>query len=174
MKFTLFYDGALKAKGDKNHKHIIRKEFHKQLKELWRHEPLCGDREYLEIVKKEVGNVFFVPLVTKEFRTTAEIHITLLRPGPPGKIYYGGDIDNRLKTLLDALKIPKKEELPSHSPEEDEEQFFTLLEDDALITNISINTDRLLIADADKKQSEVRLMLNVNIIKVFARLNGIA
>jgi hypothetical protein len=64
----------------------------------------------------------------------------------------GGDVDNRIKTLLDALKVPND---PSALPDgisltEDEDPLFCLFEDDNLITSLAIKTDRLLEPDAPK------------------------
>lgn len=41
------------------------------------------------------------------------MEITLLRPEPPGSIVSSGDIDNRLKTLFDALELAKGTIIPS-------------------------------------------------------------
>jgi hypothetical protein len=58
----------------------------------------------------------------------------------------GGDIDNRLKVLLDGLRMPKSvSELGGIDIDPTEENpFFVLLEDDQLITRISVTTDTLL------------------------------
>jgi len=76
----------------------------------------------------------------------AGLKIPLLRPKPTGKIVtQSGDIDNRLKTLLDALKMPDPGSLPrGASPNSDESPFFCLLQDDNLITSLDVTTDRLL------------------------------
>lgn len=58
-----------------------------------------------------------------------------------------GDIDNRVKTLIDALRIPCSNALGSarsSTPRQDENPFFCLIEDDKLITKFSIETDWLL------------------------------
>lgn len=78
----------------------------------------------------------------------AELDVTLLRPEAPGSVItQGGDIDNRLKTLLDALRMPKTDaEIPKgDTPGQDEGPFFCLLEDDNLVTHLSVTTDRLLV-----------------------------
>lgn len=51
-----------------------------------------------------------------------------------------GDIDNRLKTLFDALRLPNQtNELVGYdNPAPDENPFFCLLEDDSLITHVSV------------------------------------
>jgi hypothetical protein len=77
----------------------------------------------------------------------AELAITFLRPEPPGRIVTQcGDIDNRLKTLFDALRMPEEEkEIPKGDiPGGNENPFFCLLEDDNLITKVAVTTDRLL------------------------------
>jgi hypothetical protein len=86
----------------------------------------------------------------------------LLRPEPPGSIIsQGGDIDNRLKTLFDALKVPTEPTaLPlSAKPTDDENPFFCLLQDDNLITKVQVSTDRLL--DSCESTSEVVLLIHV-------------
>jgi hypothetical protein len=46
--------------------------------------------------------------VCSQLRLVARLSIVMLRPEPPGSIITaGGDIDNRLKTLFDALRMPK-------------------------------------------------------------------
>jgi hypothetical protein len=72
--------------------------------------------------------------------------VLLLRPEAPGQLFtQSGDIDNRLKTLFDALKIPTpNEEYGKRSRHEDEEPFFCLLADDKLITKVAVETDQLL------------------------------
>ena len=57
-----------------------------------------------------------------------------------------GDIDNRLKTIFDALRMPaSKDELGGYeTPEEGETPFYCLLTDDKLISRVSVETDTLL------------------------------
>jgi hypothetical protein len=59
----------------------------------------------------------------------------------PGRLITSGDIDNRLKTLFDSLRILG--EVPA-GPTEDKKPFYVLLEDDKPITHISVETDTLL------------------------------
>jgi len=62
---------------------------------------------------QDVGDFQFAPLVNNKLHMTADLNITMLRPGRPGSlITHAGDIDNRLKTLLDALKVPEPGALP--------------------------------------------------------------
>jgi hypothetical protein len=167
MEFTLFYKGELlktrKAKSEK--KQRLRRHFHSQLKLLWKQPPLLiddvplWDRE--EKLIYEIGNFRFMPLVNRRIHMIAELDVTMLRPEAPGSIIKSGDIDNRLKTLIDALKIPSElNALPSDDkPRDDEEPFFCLLEDDSLITKVSVNTAQLL--EERTHSSEVVLFIYV-------------
>jgi hypothetical protein len=174
MEFTLTYQGILRANGSLKDKQAIRRELHKQFLKLWDLPPLneyLHDDKYFKDVPangglnfvREVGGFKFVPLVNAKFYLLCEIAVTLLRPEPPGSIItQSGDIDNRLKTLFDALRMPKTtDEIPKGDfPREDEGFFFCLLEDDNLISRISVDTDTLL-EPTVASSSHVHLLLKV-------------
>ena len=168
MEFTLFYTGNLpiSKSGRAIKKQELRRCFHSQLKLLWNQPPLINSQHFLN----SAGNISlvydfagfqFVPLVSQRIFTVAELDITLLRPGPPGAIIKSGDVDNRLKTIIDSLKMPQQiNELPQDdSPKDGETPFFCLLEDDNLITRVSVNTAQLL--KDSLFSSEVVLLINV-------------
>ncbi len=173
MKFTLYYHGPLKSNGSPEDKHTIRETLHTQLRELWEHRPLVAmktkllDRNRKPDVPNGGNNLLFTVgehefacIISSRLHTTATLDITLLRPEQPGTVLtQSGDIDNRLKTLLDALTIPQH--LPKHfSPTAGQTPFFCLLEDDALVTGISIHTHRWLNSDAVSR-SDVILIIQV-------------
>ena len=170
MKLVLHYRGKLNANGKPDHKHDLRKHFHQQLATLWQQEPLC-EQPYLLKGKTEdnklsllrpLGPFLFAPLITNELNVVAELSITLLRPESPGHlITQGGDIDNRLKTLFDALTMPRHENaLPKEAvPNKNETPFFCLLEDDNLVTAVAVRTEQLLEPNVDS--SHVDLFINV-------------
>jgi hypothetical protein len=168
MEFRLFYRGPLKANGDKVHKHELRQKFHPQLRRLWEVTPVKDSYPLFPIEEHmrhdhKVGNTIFVPLVTKSLDLVAQLEIVMLRPEEPGAIITkGGDLDNRLKTLFDALRKPKDlKELPnSYQSPPKEELFYCLLEDDALITGVALTTDRLL---EFSSEDEVLLLIRVRI-----------
>lgn len=179
MNFTLYYRGRLKSNGRAKDKHQLREEFHPQLKTLWSQEPLSHftsfyDRPNLKnSITRQIGRFMFVPLVCQAFFLVARVHVTFLRPEPPGSIVtQGGDIDNRLKTLLDSLKIPSEPNaLPSDAiPDSREKFFFCLLEDDNLITELSVNTKQLLIPSLEK--GEVITILDIETIKTGTLMGG--
>jgi hypothetical protein len=98
---------------------------------------------------------WFVPLVM-----ICGLDILFLRPDKPGGVIWAGDIDNRLKTLLPEAN----ERYHERTPEPDETPFYCLLEDDKLITKVSIETDQLLQFVTQKEEmSEVRLIITVRL-----------
>jgi hypothetical protein len=107
----------------------------------------------------------FVPLVRQALALICSINVLYLRPGHPGHVIGGGDIDNRIKTLFDALRLPVSEaELGGHRLEEGEDPFFCLLEDDGLITHASIETDTLLQPiGATFQPNDARIVITVKI-----------
>ncbi|NKQ86757.1 hypothetical protein C3Y91_20735 [Rhizobium sp. UPM1133] len=86
----------------------------------------------------------WVPLVSDETFTHCSIDVLMLRPGKVGGLIIDTDIDNRLKTLFDALQIPTSQSQLPETPASDEDPFFVLLEKDSLISSVSVTTDRLL------------------------------
>jgi len=174
MEFRLFYRGNLRSNGSPKHKQAIRRILHGQFQVLWEQKPLQKIKNVFLYPKhpppndkanniiRKMESFTFAPLVCESTQWTATLDITLLKREPPGSIVtQSGDIDNRLKTLLDALRIPHdKSELPvGEEPGEGETPFFCLLEDDSLLTSISVTTDRLLGPVASN--SEVVLLMKV-------------
>jgi hypothetical protein len=172
MEFVLYYRGPLRANRKPPEKHELRRQFHTQLAQLWQQNPLNALTDPLlkkpEELKpgelsilERVGAFTFVPLVCSRLRLVTSLAITMLRPEPPGTIVtQAGDIDNRLKTLLDALKMPSPSEIPSgETPGQDENPFFCLLQDDSLITKLVVETERLLVPSAEP--CEVVLLIRV-------------
>ena len=172
MKFTLHYRGSLKSNGKPKDKQELRRRFHPQLKDLWCRPPLKDQRELLNKdyplnVLKEVEGRTFASIINAKHHLIATLNVTLLRPEDPGKIVtLGGDIDNRLKTLLDALAIPQPNQIPKNdSPQETEAPFHCLLEDDSLVTGLTVTVDRLLGRDddSDGDSSEVLMLIGVEV-----------
>ena len=170
MEFTLYYRGELKANPRPRDRHRLRRRFHAQLKELWDEPPLKGMRTTLldapgpgdKSIVHSIKSFEFAPLVCSDLRLVADLRIMLLRPEPPGSIItQAGDIDNRLKNLLDALTMPHQPTAlpPNATPSEDESPFFCLMEDDNLIARLDVGSDRLL--DPTAQQSEVVLLIHV-------------
>jgi len=170
MRFTLTYEGQLLSRGSSAHKEHIRQAFHPQLAELWTHDPLSTFPDYLQpdqqgglSVLTEVAGHVYAPLVSTRLHLLAELDILMLRPELPGGVVTsGGDIDNRLKTLFDALGVPTQPQDIAVTARASSIQSptFTLLEDDVLIARVNVDTDRLLAAP---QPDFVRLTIRVSL-----------
>jgi hypothetical protein len=170
MQFRLTYRGTLKANGGVRHKHDLRRHFHKQLSVLWAQRPLIEYHRTMLSGQSEIGSIrpidsfIFAPLIPPRIHLVCDLDLVMLRPEEPGAIVtQGGDIDNRLKTLLDALRMPhnRSEIPPDYVPSVGEERFYCLLEDDNLISSLSVTTDRLL--DPEAQPSEVLIVIRVDV-----------
>ena len=175
MRITLHYRGSLRANGAPSHKHEIRRVFHDQLRTLWAQKPLAEQPNLLLprqsgslSLLRPMGTFTFVPLVAAEMNATAELSITLLRPEPPGSLLtQGGDIDNRLKTLFDALTMPRHaNSLPGGTgPAKEESPFFCLLEDDNLVTAVQVRTEQLLEPVADSSLVDLLIYVRTRVTR---------
>lgn len=177
MEFRLIYQGPLYAQSDSTHKHEICKKIHRELKELWNTHPALEPLQRVTIHEHDVptgreshrsrlggladshrvGKFRFAPFVSEYYGLLCSLDILFLRRGSPGKALQSGDLDSRIKTLLDALRKPTEKELPNGaSPDSTENPFFCLLEDDALVTQMRITTDRLLVPEQDSADEVVQ------------------
>src|SRR6266487_3331215 len=167
MDFRLAYRGPLKAtQGDprvgsrqstkhRELKHRMRLDFHAQLRHVWsetrfidNNQKPDGSKAYhIENLarKNKIPPWSFVPLVTHELELLCGIEVLLLRLDHPSHSLWSGDVDNRLKTIIDALRMPHVNDgYADISPEEGQNPLFCLLEDDKLLTRVSVETDKLL------------------------------
>ncbi len=107
------------------------------------------------------GNYRLVPLATRELELGCGLDILFLRYDQPGQtLLQSGDIDNRLKTLFDALRIPQAGEYHGE-PSPDEDPLFCLLEDDSMITQVSVTTDVLL--EPNRDVHDARLVITTRL-----------
>ncbi len=193
MEFHLVYAGdSLKSAGNSNRrtleKHAIRRHLHEQIKRLWETHPVLktyaaktveiggnGERlappkpflDYLAHGYSRAG-VGFIPLMTEANGLVCQLDILMLRPEGPGQIMdSAGDIDNRIKTLIDALRMPDNasEMRNKEGDDPDPNPMYCLLQDDKLITRLSVTADRLLFPDSESKR-EVMLIIKVQTAQI--------
>jgi hypothetical protein len=170
MEFRLLYQGILTANGSVADKFAIRRQFHPQLRNLCSEHPILrsqfvawgshdaqqalgesytaegafqfGIRRYADT---RMNGFCFLPLSKKEWQLRCSLDVVFLRREKPSRVFMRGDIDNRFKTLFDALQMPQNgQEIGSEVPQSDEDPFFVLLQEDDLIADVSLTTDRLL------------------------------
>jgi hypothetical protein len=180
MEFRLLYEGVIESGGNRAKvavKHDIRRIFHPQLRRLWNVSPnlqqfaefngsQTADSWDADTVRKDgmfklgleaIGRKWgcagfnFVPLVTAEMNPRCSLDILLLRPEDNRFVLNQGDLDGQVKTLVDALKMPKQEQDIGVGPQDDENPFFCLLEDDRLISEVRVVADQLLLLPHERK-----------------------
>jgi hypothetical protein len=198
MRFRLTYEGELRAsqRDPQNnqrdrlagHKQSIRKVFHSQLKRLWETNKFLSElvdedwpsksavpANQVAPLSEAIANLHqengyrFVPLVREEFELFCSLDILFLRRDFPSGVVSAGDLDNRIKTLIDALRKPHNanELRDNETPAPGEDPFFCLLEDDDLVTDLSVQTDMLLdplpANESSNDQSHVKLVISVEL-----------
>lgn len=194
MEFHLVYAGnLLRASGAGRggsrvwEKHQIRRYLHPQLKKLWDSHPLLQHYTKPQTWKRlghaivpeihdftQIENLSehfegYVPLVMKEFGMVCDLDVLFLRAEPAGNVLQrggqgGGDIDNRMKTLFDALCMPQHGQVKLRENDDpDPTPLYVLLEDDSLVTSVRINADRYLLSTDDSDPSECLLFIRVNV-----------
>jgi hypothetical protein len=171
VALVLTYEGPLPSRNAESGNRIknqIRRTLHPQLVNFCR-----TDAHFAFMVQLpgggrpdfRIGGIRFLPVVMGTL--VCDLNIEVLRRDMPGSIFNGGDLDGRLKTLLDGLRKP-------HSPDEmhgfditgdpEQDQCFVLLADDSLITKVQIETHRLLrpLRDNESKTDvEVRIRAEI-------------
>jgi hypothetical protein len=196
VEFRLIYDGWLPAASQRNpharEKHDIRRDLSAQFAVLWANHPRLvrdakeharGHREtdigtpndprgHMLVYHPERPTFSragrnFVPLVTNDLGVGCALDILFLRRDPPGGLVkVDGDIDNRIKTMFDALKMPTQDQEMFGAVEDEPNPFYCLLEDDRLITSVKVTTDRLLAPVGSEKEhiKDVRLIIHVQTV----------
>ena len=182
MRFILHYRGKLKSAAPPAEKQALRRHFHEQLRKLWSEAPLSAFQRFLApsatalSAITEANGFQFAHLVCERLGTVAELEILLLWPQAPGAIESaGGDVDNRLKTLFDALRAPREATAlpPGEAPGNDETPFFVLLEDDRLITRVTVETAQLLEPSTDPAEVELWLRVRLRQVRVMMGTLGL-
>ncbi len=126
-----------------------------------------GSGEILDLcepIKKQSrigGTAWFRPLVRHSYALHCGLKIVFLRHEPPGKVYQGGDIDNRVATLLDALAMPKNIEQVLENNDE-RNAIYCLMEGDAMLSGYGVESERLL-ACKDQPTDYVKLLIEVDV-----------
>jgi hypothetical protein len=176
-------------------KHKIRRVLHPQLRRQWElHDGLRNHAKFVgidqqlkagisqdnlpdenQLIKlgiESIGSTWarsgysFVPMLTEVEGARCAIHILLLRPDEKRFIFTQGDIDGQIKTILDALRLPRsKEEIGNGPILDDERPFFCLLEDDRLVSEVHIDSHQLLLLpdQRDLKPNDAFTVIHVKI-----------
>ena len=175
VNFRLTYDGPLKAASQSDtrrvEKHRMRCAFNRQLGQLVDSRDVLYDQLGEEFVKMidaryKRGDFTCLPIVREDLNLVCDLDILFLRREEPGALMTGGgDLDNRIKVLFDALRIPQDDnEVRGFKATDEDFLLICLTEDDKLITGFRCTTDRLLEpATSESEENNVRLIINVEV-----------
>lgn len=178
-------------KANKEDKHRIRMAFHPQLKTLWTLPPLSycssykekevsweGEERYqdepnpgnfdfgsLPYVVTDMNGFKFVSIVHKSLAVVAELDVRFFFPSSDivsSTSIIIRDVDNKLKTLFDGLRIPQQsQEIPEDWIQDEEQNpLYCLLEDDGLIAKVSVSSGYSL---KPLDQGEVFVIVNIKV-----------
>ena len=110
------------------------------------------------------GGRNFVSVLRPGLGLVCRLNIRMLVNHDLGSIVaQAGDLDNRFKTLLDALRIPKDQEVTSEM-DSAFDPYPCLLDDDASVIALILETARLYDVPATAAENEVRLEIKAQII----------
>jgi len=172
-------------------KHAIRRNFHNQLKHHWDTDLvlrnatagegsvdadmapfiLDGGGAISKPLREVIADQYqkfgyrWVPLVRGEARLRCFINILILRRDEQSSVFSAGDIDNRVKTLIDCLRVPVSsgELLGNEVALPGEDPFYCLLLDDNLVSGFAVETDKLYDFPDDANETYVKLVIGVEI-----------
>jgi hypothetical protein len=175
MKFKLLYYGDILTNPKERAQHIadIRMQFHPQLKKLLNFQPwnnlskfMMPDATKSPIITRHIGGIDFNPIITSNLKMIAELDILLMHPEIVG--VPRSDIDNRVKTILDGLRCPQNEHEIGQNTPHDVGPIYTLLDDDHLVTKLTVNTSHLLSTDIFPENTKtspdsVFMLIDVNV-----------
>lgn len=165
MRFTLTYQGPLPSKGSAPQKKAIRDYLSPQVARLWKKEEFRLDESKLAPISvRMMGGRQYIPLIGLDEHRAVDLSVLLLRRDDPASLFVsGGDLDNRMKTLFDALQSPQSaQECGEGEPIDDEQRppTYTVVEDDRLITALTVRSERWLTSG---DVNEVLVVLDINL-----------
>lgn len=126
----------------------MRKSFHHQLAKLRGKEPFVDlDSPAYNAATKEFKGQRFTPFYGDYVRVQAAVDITLLTGLPAKKsVVSSGDLDNRLKRIIDALRMPQQAQEVLDEPIA-ADRCFCLLQDDSSVSRVTAQLGPYLAGD---------------------------
>lgn len=166
MDFFLTYQGRVKSSKDVQMTNDFRKSFSKQLMRMKDDPRLTDWIEELSNPKDEIkgarnfNSIDFVPFFGISSRTTVELQITMLSGLAAKSPINSGDLDNRMKRIIDGLRCPQQQnEVPVDSIFENN-RCFCLMSDDSILTNLRMEIYPNL---SSKTEHETFVMIKIKV-----------
>ena len=127
---------------------------------------MMPDASKSPIITRHIGGIDWNPIITPNLKMIAELDILLMHPEIV--VVPHSDIDNRVKTILDGLRCPQNEHEIGQNTPRDAGPIYTLLDDDHLVTKLTVNTSHLLSpdlfpCDTEKSPDAVFMLIDVNV-----------
>lgn len=181
MHFTLVYDGVLPSIGNAppplsqsklTAVWAIRDVISRQIDRLYETHPMLAGQGFVDNriaasavrVPIERHGQMFLAIARPELSLKCELDIKMLVNHAPGSVLTGtGDLDNRIKTLNDALRIPKEKHEMAGRTVPTGHAYACLMSDDALVTSFKVVMDRHLDL-ANQPPQFVHLVIDVRIV----------
>jgi hypothetical protein len=175
MKFRLFYEGPLYSdNGNPGAEKLKTKidlfcAFDRQLRKLWETNDYLKTGEtsgpgldgYVETnlpkfqpENKNVKGRNFCPLARKNLHLNCKFSFLVMRQDKTSGFFQKGDIDNKVKFLIDCLRVPSPEQFQNGDWNKLPDPCFVVLEDDSMITQINVESDQLLDSGTANESSE--------------------
>ena len=180
MRFPLSYEGSLPSSGNPRDpskpsklKEIwaIRNAVHLQIRSIYdHHSAFRGQFGHSNALLQRINLPIvvdgrnFYPLARVSFKLKCELEIEMLVNHPIASVVTNGsDLDNRLKTLFDGLRVPQSvQEIKGYMPP-DITDYCCLLENDVIISALKIEAFRNTATPAGAPLDHVRLNMRVRL-----------
>ena len=134
-------------------------KFSEQLRKLVKIQPFILDKSVLAGEAWNRNGYEFFPLAPFSSQCSASLKIRILDRQQRGYLIgSGGDIDNRLKTILDALRIPNEGTDMKGIAPGNQNKVYTLLEDDRQVSSLSVEISRWMV---DGPSDEVLVIIDI-------------
>jgi hypothetical protein len=162
FEFSLVYTEVIRSSNNNStkRKSDVRRALDKQLRPLWEMQPFKNidnqidpkfrDKNIQSYIPRKIGLIEYVPLISNANYLFAELEITSLTKAigqPYLHPFKNGDLDNKIKTLTDALRRPQNNDEAKHDTAADDDRIFCLLDDDILISKYTVESHPLLHPD---------------------------
>jgi hypothetical protein len=120
-------------------------------------------QEFLDLCAPiDKHGAWFRPLVRETYALHCGLEILFLRKEQPGKVYQGGDLDGRIKTIIDSLTMPQHSEQVTERTSTKADPVYCLMEDDSLVSGVHVESERLL-TDQSHAKDYVKLVIEVDV-----------
>jgi hypothetical protein len=129
------------------------------------------------LYKNSTLGIAFVPLVTARLSLSCQAEILLLSNPRREGVGHMGDLDNRIKVIIDALQMPQSRQgitgdFCAYATRES--HLFCVLEDDRLITSIRTEADTLLYRKKGSRERSSGVLISLEVKPITPTLFNMA